>query len=46
MVRNAMALVFRSMPLASQMALADFLGEGHFATHLRSMRDLYAGSSG
>jgi len=42
MFRNAMALVFRSMPLASQMALADFLGEGHFATHLRSMRDLYA----
>lgn len=42
MVRNAMALVFRSMPLASQMALADFLAEGHFATHLRSMRDLYA----
>jgi len=43
MVRNAMALVFRSMPLASQMALADFLAEGHFATHLRSMRELYAG---
>jgi len=41
MFRNAMALVFRSMPLASQMALADFIVEGHFASHLRRMRELY-----
>lgn len=42
MFRNAMALVFRSMPVAPQMALADFIADGHFATHLRRMRELYA----
>jgi GntR family transcriptional regulator/MocR family aminotransferase len=29
-------------PLLEQMALADFLAEGHFARHLRRMRMLYA----
>ncbi len=29
-------------PLLEQMALADFLAEGHFARHLRKMRLLYA----
>ena len=29
-------------PLLEQMALADFLAEGHFARHLRRMRGLYA----
>ncbi len=42
MFRNAMALVFRSMPVAPQMALADFIADGHFASHLRRMRELYA----
>lgn len=40
--RNAVALTFRSPPMATQMALAEFIAEGHFATHLRRMRDLYA----
>lgn len=43
MFRNAMALMFRSVPLATQMALAGFIADGHFASHLRRMRDLYAG---
>ncbi len=30
-------------PLLEQMALGDFLTEGHFARHLRRMRRLYAG---
>jgi GntR family transcriptional regulator/MocR family aminotransferase len=42
MFRNAMALMFRSVPLATQMALAGFIADGHFASHLRRMRDLYA----
>ena len=42
MFRNAMALVFRSMPVAPQMALADFIADGHFANHLRRMRELYS----
>lgn len=40
--RNAVALMFRGPPMAMQMALAEFIAEGHFATHLRRMRDLYA----
>ena len=40
--RNAVALMFRCMPLPTQMALAEFIAEGHFATHLRHMRQLYA----
>jgi GntR family transcriptional regulator/MocR family aminotransferase len=42
MFRNAMALMFRSAPLATQMALAGFVADGHFTSHLRRMRDLYA----
>lgn len=42
MFRNAMALIFRSMPVAPQMALADFIAGGHFASHLRRMRELYS----
>ncbi|WP_374643666.1 PLP-dependent aminotransferase family protein [Tabrizicola sp.] len=42
MFRNAMALMFRSAPLASQMALAGFIADGHFTSHLRRMRELYA----
>ncbi|MBO0781883.1 MAG: PLP-dependent aminotransferase family protein [Ktedonobacteraceae bacterium] len=30
------------LPLLEQMALADFLAEGHFARHLRKMRQLYS----
>lgn len=29
------------LPLLEQMALADFIAEGHFARHLRKMRGLY-----
>ncbi len=39
--RNAVALIFRCAPLSSQMALAEFIAEGHFATHLRHMRQIY-----
>jgi GntR family transcriptional regulator/MocR family aminotransferase len=28
-------------PMLEQMALADFIGEGHYATHLRRMRSIY-----
>lgn len=42
MFRNAMALMFRSVPLATQMALAGFIADGHFTSHLRRMRELYA----
>jgi GntR family transcriptional regulator/MocR family aminotransferase len=40
--RNAMALIVRSPPLEVQMVLAEFIGEGYFATHLRHMRELYS----
>ena len=40
--RNAVALIFRCAPLPSQAALAKFIAEGHFATHLRHMRQVYA----
>ncbi len=43
MFRNAIALMVRSVPEATQMALANFIADGHFASHLRRMRDLYAG---
>ncbi|NEY91564.1 MocR-like pyridoxine biosynthesis transcription factor PdxR [Tabrizicola oligotrophica] len=42
MFRNAIALMVRSVPLATQMALAGFIADGHFASHLRRMRELYA----
>jgi GntR family transcriptional regulator/MocR family aminotransferase len=40
----AMAQRFQSThpPILEQMALADFLAEGHFARHLRRIRALYA----
>ncbi len=39
---NARALVDRHSPTIEQAILADFLGEGHFARHIRRMRALYA----
>lgn len=42
MFRNATALMLRSAPLATQMALTGFIADGHFASHLRRMRELYA----
>ncbi|WP_421521922.1 hypothetical protein [Ochrobactrum quorumnocens] len=40
--RNLSSLINRSMPVETQLALADFIAEGHFANHLRRMRNLYA----
>ena len=34
-------LIDTHLPLLEQVALADFIGEGHFARHLRKMRLLY-----
>lgn len=39
--RNLGALISRSVPLEMQAVLAEFIGGGHFVTHLRRMRDLY-----
>lgn len=39
---HARALVDRQSPAPLQIVLAEFIGEGHFATHLRRMRMLYA----
>jgi GntR family transcriptional regulator/MocR family aminotransferase len=38
---NARRAMDISPPLLEQMALADFIGEGHYATHLRRMRAVY-----
>lgn len=38
----ARMLVDRHSPVAEQAVLADFIGEGHFARHMRRMRALYA----
>ena len=38
----ARALASRHPPSLEQAVLADFIGEGHFATHIRRMRALYA----
>jgi GntR family transcriptional regulator/MocR family aminotransferase len=38
----ARALADRHAPTVEQAALADFIGEGHFARHLRRTRALYA----
>jgi len=35
-------LTGQQVPAADQAALADFITEGHFATHVRRMRALYA----
>ncbi|GHO80111.1 GntR family transcriptional regulator [Ktedonobacter sp. SOSP1-85] len=34
-------IIDRYLPLLEQLALADFIAEGHFARHLRKMRGLY-----
>jgi len=39
---SALSLVSRHLPLLPQLALADFISEGHFERHLRRMRMLYA----
>ncbi|MGE3366278.1 MAG: PLP-dependent aminotransferase family protein [Rhizobiaceae bacterium] len=39
--RNLAGLMNRSVPVDVQLTLAEFIGGGHFATHLRRMRDLY-----
>ncbi|VVE50338.1 DNA-binding protein [Pandoraea horticolens] len=39
---HARGLVDRQSPPPLQVVLAEFIGEGHFATHLRRMRMLYA----
>ncbi|WP_084585279.1 hypothetical protein [Paraburkholderia ginsengisoli] len=39
---RAPALVDRQSPMPLQITLAEFIGEGHLATHLRRMRMLYA----
>lgn len=39
--RKAVGLIARSVPVEVQAVLANFIGEGHFVTHLRRMRDLY-----
>jgi GntR family transcriptional regulator/MocR family aminotransferase len=39
---RAVSITGQIAPLVLQCALADFLNEGHFATHLRRMRRLYA----
>ncbi|WP_315919826.1 PLP-dependent aminotransferase family protein [Mesorhizobium sp. SP-1A] len=40
--RSMAGLINRSVPVEAQLALAEFIGGGHFATHLRRMRELYA----
>ena len=40
--RNLSGLIHRSVPVETQLALAEFIGGGHFASHLRRMRSLYA----
>ncbi|HWC75023.1 MAG TPA: PLP-dependent aminotransferase family protein [Gemmatimonadales bacterium] len=39
---SALSLLARYVPLLPQLALSDFIAEGHFARHLRRMRLLYA----
>ncbi|MDE3027953.1 MAG: PLP-dependent aminotransferase family protein [Paracoccaceae bacterium] len=40
--RALTALINRSVPTEVQLALAEFIGGGHFTNHLRRMRELYA----
>jgi GntR family transcriptional regulator / MocR family aminotransferase len=42
----ARALSDRHSPVLDQAALADFIGDGHFARHIRRMRALYAERQG
>jgi GntR family transcriptional regulator/MocR family aminotransferase len=39
---SALSLLARYTPILPQLALCDFIAEGHFARHLRRMRVLYA----
>jgi GntR family transcriptional regulator/MocR family aminotransferase len=39
---SALSLLARYMPILPQLALCDFIAQGHFARHLRGMRVLYA----
>lgn len=39
--RSMAGLINRSVAVEVQLALAEFIGGGHFATHLRRMRELY-----
>src|SRR5262249_13605383 len=39
---NGKALLDRQSPIFEQVVLADFFTEGHFARHVRRMRQLYA----
>ncbi|HYV64885.1 MAG TPA: PLP-dependent aminotransferase family protein [Myxococcales bacterium] len=39
---SALSLLSRYVPTLPQLALCDFIAEGHFARHLRRMRVLYA----
>lgn len=39
--RNLAGLIHRSVPVETQIVLAEFIGSGHFASHLRRMRGLY-----
>jgi GntR family transcriptional regulator/MocR family aminotransferase len=41
-IDRALAITGQFAPLIMQGALADFIREGHFATHLKRMRSLYA----
>ena len=41
-MRRALCNTGHSMPTLVQAALADFITQGHFATHVRRMRGLYA----
>lgn len=38
----ALSLTVRHVPLLEQLVLADFMVEGHFARHVRRMREVYA----
>ncbi len=38
----ALSLTVRHVPLLEQLVLADFMMEGHFARHVRRMREVYA----
>ena len=40
--RNLSGLINRSVPVETQLVLAEFIGSGYFASHLRRMRSLYA----
>jgi GntR family transcriptional regulator/MocR family aminotransferase len=39
---SALSLVSRYVPLLGQLALCDFIAEGHYGRHLRRMRVIYA----